>query len=235
MNEANQAKALAGKALQEAERAKKDAKTYYESAERARQQARQEEEERRKAENIARKAESASEQSRMTYKSLFMGNMVFTLVLAFFMAYGKRGVLSEMGKWFPARWHDLTGIFKGLGSLFMALASFPPTKWHIGDVWGYVFAVVVSLAVGAGVFFLCRWLKDKISSFWWDLKLQYMDGTFKAVMSADIVLIMLYVCLFFYDGLTKALPLNILSVWLILSLIGVLAWNGRELVGAFRK
>lgn len=235
MNEAQKAKSMSDKALQEAERAKKDAKTYYENAERARQQARQEEEERRKAENKARSAVNASIQSKMTYKSLFMGNMIFTLVLAFFVAYGKRGVLQEMGKWFPARWHDLVGVFKGLQSLFMALAKFPPAKWGIGAIWGYVFAVVVSLALLVGLFFLLRWVKEKIGGLWWNIKLQYHDGTFKAIVSADIALAMLYVCLFFYESLKKLLPLNILSIWLILSFVGVMIWNAKEIIGGATK
>ncbi|MGL5253994.1 MAG: DUF6040 family protein [Brevinema sp.] len=235
MNEAQKAKAMSDKALKEAEQAKKEAKAYYERSQQANRERQEEALAKSKAKDEARSAYAHAIMVKMTYKTLFFGQMIFTLALAFFVAYGKRGVLVEMGKWFPDRLNDLIGVLKGLGSLFMALAKFPPAKWHIGAVWGYIFAIVVSLAVAVGVFFLCRFIKEKISGFWWNLKLEYSDGTFMAVISADIALVMLYVCLFFYEGLKKAFPLNILSIWIILSLIGVVAWNSTHIVKAVRK
>lgn len=235
MNEANQAKALSDKALQEAERAKKEAKAYYERSQRANRERQEEALEKSKARDEARKATTHAYSVKMTYKSLFVGQMVFCLAMAFFVAYGKRGILSEMGEWFPERWHDFTSVLIGLKGIFIAFAKFPSAKFHIGAIWGYLFAVVAFVSLGVGVFFLCRWIKMAISDFWWNLKLEYSDGTFMAVISADIALVMLYVCLFFYDGLKKAFPLNILSIWLILSLLGVVAWNGKHIVKAVIK
>ncbi len=226
---------MATNAKKQTEQALKQAQYDKQRAEQALAKAKQDADERYKAQEKARNIERATERSKMTYKSLFMGNMIFTLVLAFFVAYGKRGVLQEMGKWFPSRWNDLKGVFKGLQSLFMELAKFPPAKFDIGAVWGYVFAVVVSIALLVGLSFLLRWVKEKIDGLWWNIKLQYHDGTFKAVVSADIALAMLYVCLFFYEGLKNLLPLNILSIWLILSVIGVLIWNAKEIIGGATK
>lgn len=226
---------MSDKALREADQSKQQAKSYYESAEKAKRERQVEALEKSKARDEARKAVTTAHTVKTTYKSLFIGQMVFCLAMAFFVAYGKRDVLSEMGKWFPDRLNNVIDVLNGLKGIFMAMADFPPAKWHIGAVWGYIFAIAVSFAVGAGVFFLCRFIKDKISGFWWNLKLEYSDGTFMAVISADIALVMLYICLFFYDGLKKAFPFNILSIWLILSFIGVTAWNGKHIVGAVKK
>lgn len=235
LREAEEAKVVSDKALKEAQQERRKAESAAARAEAERRSAQTEQQNRREAEEKARRAEGAAYGTKMTYKSLFIGQMVFCLAMAFFVAYGKRGVLSEMGKWFPSRWTDFIGLLMGLKNAFFGLVDFPITHWHFAAVWGYTFAIAVSFMVGVGLFFLFCWLKDKISDFWWNVKLQYMDGTFKMVISADIALVMLYVCLFFHDRLTKALPLNILSIWLILTLVWVFAWNGKEIIGGVKR
>lgn len=235
MREANEAKAMSDKALKETQQERWKAESAAARAEAERRSAQTEQQNRREAEEKARRAEGDAYGTKMTYKSLFIGQMVFCLAMAFFVAYGKRGVLSEMGKWFPSRWNDFKGLLMGFKNAFFGLVDVPITNWHLTAVWGYIFAIVVSIMVVVVLFFLFCWLKDKISDFWWNVKRQYMDGTFKMVISADIALVMLYVCLFFHDRLTKALPFNILSIWLILTLVWLFVWNGKEIIGGVKR
>lgn len=218
------------KAKQEAEDAKRQAKTYYENAEQARQRAKQEEDERYKAQNIARKAEKASEDAKMTYKTLFMGNMIFTVILAFFVAYGKQGVLGEMLHWFPSRWGNIKAIFSWFAGLYMGAVKLMNVHWKLGAVWCYIITTIIGIAVVIGLIWLLGRVFSKIFEVIGDIHSEsLLDPLFKKLVQVDITFGMLYVCLFFYGGIKKALPLNIFSVWLILSFIGWIAWNAIEI------
>lgn len=226
MSEAQKALTTSYKAKQEAEDAKRQAKIYYENAEQARQRAKQEEDERYKAQTIARKAEKASEDAKMTYKTLFIGNMIFTVILAFFVAYGKSGVIGEMFHWFPARWGDIKVIFSWFAGLYIGAVKLMGIHWKLGAVWCYIIATLGAIVVTIGLLWLVGWVLSKLIEVIADIHSEsQLDRLFKKLVQVDITLAMLYICLFFYEGLKKVLPLNIFSVWLILSFIGWCAWN----------
>ena len=230
MSEAQKALILSDKAKKEAEEAKRQAQNAYENAERARQKAKQEEEERYKAQGKARELETTTERSKMTYKTLFVGNMIFTLILAVFVAYGKRGVLTEMIHWFPSRWGNLKSIFSWFAGLYMGVVKFMGGHWKLGAVWCYIIATLIGIVVVIGLLWLLGWIFSKAFEVISDIHSEsVLDPLFKKLVQVDITLGMLYVCLFFYSGIKKVLPLNIFSVWLILSFIGWLIWNALEI------
>lgn len=185
--------------------------------------------ERSNAQEKARNIELIRERSKMTYKSLFIGQMIFTFALAFFVAYGKHEVLSELIDWFPSRWNNFLSVLDALKSGFSTLVGFPINNWETSEIWGYIFAVGICLFISAIVYFFYRWSKEKIKDFVWKLKLQYLDGTLKAIVSGDVVLIMLYICLFFPNEIKSIFPFNLFSTWLILSFIGVSICNLPEI------
>lgn len=227
---------LSDKAKREAEEAKRQAHTYYENAEQARQRAKQQEEERYKAQQKARDLETTTERSKMTYKTLFEGNLIFALVLAVFVAYGKRGVLGEMFHWFPARWENIKAIFLCFAGLYMGAVKFMGGDWKLGVVWCYIIATLVAIAVVIGLLFLIWWALSKIGCFIAAVHSESLfEPLFKRLVQADITLGMLYVCLFFSNGLKKILPFNILSIWMILSFVGWITWNSLEIKKVIEK
>jgi len=235
LRNAKEAKALSDKSLQESKKARQRAISEANRAERARQQAEQEEKERYKAQEKARKSEGEKESIKTVYKSLFIGNGALTLVLALLMAYSKRSVLTEVLNWFPDRLDNIKSIALWFKSIYMGAVTLMIEHWKLSAIWGYLITSIVSLALLVGLFFLCRWLFEQISYKKRAIKAQYTDGIFKGVISADIAISLFFICLWFYEPIKSILPFNIFSVWLMLSIIGCAAWNGREIVEGVQR
>src|SRR5665648_1025519 len=229
LKNAKEAKALSDKSLQESEKARQQAISEANRAEHARKQAEQEEQER------ARKSEGEKESMKTVYKSLFIGNGALTLVLALLMTYSKRSVLTEVLNWLPDRLDNIKSIALWSKSIYMGAVTLMIEHWKLSAVWCYVIASIVSLALLVGLFFLCRWLFEQIGYKKRAIKAQYTDGIFKGVISADIAISLFFICLWFYEPIKSILPFNIFSVWLMLSIIGCAAWNGREIVGGVQR
>jgi len=220
LKKAKEAKALSDKALQEAKR--------------ARQQAEQEEQKRYKAQEKARKAEEQAQDTKMTYKSLFIGNGIVTLTFALLMAYSKRSVFIEMLKWFPDRLDTIKHSALWFKGIYMGAIALMIEHWKLSAVGCYAIASIVSLVLLVGLFFLCRWLFREINYRIYAIQAGYTDGLFKGVVSADIAISLFFICLWFYEPIKSMLPLNIFSVWLLLSIIGCVAWNSKEIVRGVR-
>ncbi|WP_024833466.1 hypothetical protein [Ruminiclostridium josui] len=93
---------------------------------------------------------------------------------------------------------------------------------------------LVSIALLLALFFLLRLAFEEIAYKIQAIKRQYKDGVFKGIISADITLSLLFVCLWFYEPIRHVLSLNIFSVWLLLSFIGCAAWNSKEIIGGLK-
>lgn len=234
LRNAKEAKALSDKSLQESKKARQQAISEANRAEHARKQAKQEEKERYKAQEKAKKSEGEKESIRTVYKSLFIGNGALTLVLALLMAYSKRSVLTEVLNWFPDRLDNIKNIALWFRSIYMGAVTLMIEHWKLSAVWCYLIASIVFLALLVGLFFLCRWLFEQIGYKKRAIKAQYTDGIFKGVISADIAISLFFICLWFYEPIKSILHFNIFSVWLLLSIIGCVAWNSKEIVRGVR-
>ena len=234
LRKAKEAKALSDKSLQESKKARQRAISEADRAEIARQQAKQEEQERYKAQEKARKAEAEKESIKAVYKSLFIGNGTLTLVFALLMTYSKRSVLTEVLNWFPDRLDNIKGITQWFKGIYMGAVTLMSEHWKLSAVWGYLIASIVSLALLVGLFYLCRWLLREIKYEIYAIQTEYTDGIFKGVISADIVISLFFICLWFYEPIKSLIPVNIFSVWLMLSIIGCAAWNSKEIVRGVR-
>ena len=234
LNEANEAKALSDRANQQAQQALRQAQNEAERAKQAQEQARIDSQERYNAQQKAKEIERATERSKMTYKSLFIGQMIFTMALAFFVAYSKRGTLLEMVKWFPARWNNIKSFASWIAMRYMAAIHLIQGKWEVGN-WAFLIVTVISLGLLVGLFFIVRYLIIKIKDFLQDVRRNCLDTTFKDIVSGDIALISLYIVLFFADPIKRVIPLNILSLWLILSFIGIVGWHMTELIETIKE
>ena len=81
--ETQKALTLSDKANNDVQYALNQASSETEKAKKAQEQARQYSNERYKAEELVRQIERTTKRSKSTYKSFFIGNSIFTLVLAF--------------------------------------------------------------------------------------------------------------------------------------------------------
>ena len=226
---------MSDKAKEQTEQALKQAQYDKQRAEQALAKAKQDADERYKAQEKARNIERATERSKMTYKSLFIGNSIFTLVLAFFVAYSKRGVLTEMLQWFPSRWNNIKAFVSWIAMSYMAAIHLIEKAWKLKPIWNYLIVSVVALGIAVGLIFVLRFVIGKVKDFMLSIKLEYDDEIFKGIVSGDIALGMLYICLFFADPIKIVFPFNILSVWLILSFIGIALWHIPEVKRVVEK
>ena len=235
MNETQEALKLATNAKYQIEQALREAENDKQRAEQALAKAKQDADERYKAQEKARNIERATERSKMTYKSLFIGNGIFTLILAFFVAYSKRGVLVEMFQWFPSRWKNLVSFLSWIAMSYMAAIQFIQKAWKLHWAWNYLIITLLFLGLAVVLFFVLKLFIGKVKVFLSDIKQEYKDATFKGIVSGNIALGMLYICLFFADPIKTILPFNILSIWFILSFIGISLWHIPEIKNIIEK
>jgi len=220
---------MSDKAKQEAGVALYQAKQERDRAEKAREEANKEAKERREAEDKARKAEYEADGTKTTFRSLFIGNIIFAAALAFFQLYDHRSVLVECGKWFADRGKSIAGFVLWLKSIYMGIAhGFVSFKWPVPLC--FILTILIFIFIAAALFLLFRWLFFKIAKRVSDILYEYDNGLFKSAVSADIALILFFVCMWFYTPIKAALRLNIFSLWLIFAIVGVLIWNAPEIV-----
>ena len=212
-----------------AEQALRQAYSETERAKKAQEQAKTDSQERYKAQEEVRQIEYATRRSKSMYKSLFIGNSMFTLVLAFFVAFSKHEVLVEMLKWFPLRFNNFKSFLSLIAKLYLAAVQFIQTKWELENIWNYIITTILFISIGVGLFFIVKKLIKMIKVFIKNIHEVYTDKLFKRIISGNIALGMLFVCLFFSAPIQTLLPFNILSLWLIFSFIGIGVWHVPEI------
>lgn len=228
MNEANKAKALSDRANQQAQQALRQAQNEAERAKQAQEQARADSQERYKAQQEVREMEYATNRSKMTYKKLFMGQLIFTIALAFFVALTRLETLLEMLRWFPTRWGNIKSFVSLILTSFVRVAQLIQGRWELGN-WAYLIVAVITVGMLVGLFFIVKWFIKKIKAFYKELRDKCNDKTFKDVITTDIVLISFFVSLFIGLWVQKFINLNPMSLWLILSFIGISLWHIPEI------
>jgi hypothetical protein len=220
---------LSVKKENEAERALRQAHGESERAKRVQEQAKSDNKERYEAQQKVRQIEYATNRSKLTYKTLFIGNNIFTLVLAFFVAFSKREVLLDMLKWFPLRFNNLKSLLSWIAIKYMAAIQFIQTKWELKSIWSYVIVTLIFIGIGVGLFFIVKKIIKTTRAFIKNIQEVYTDKLFKRIISGNIALGMLFVCLFFSVPIQRLLPFNILSLWLIFSFTGIAVWHIPEI------
>jgi len=219
----------------ESEKALRKAYTETERAKKAQEQAKTDSQERYKAQQQVRDIERTTERSKSTYKSLFIGTSIFTLVVAFFVAFSKHEVLMDMLKWFPLRFNNIKSFISWIATKYMAAIQFIQTKWELKSIWNYVIVTLIFIGIGVGLFFIVKYLIKTTKRFVKNVHEEYTDKLFKRIVSGNIALAMLFVCLFFSEPIKGMMPFNTLSIWLIFSFIGIGLWHSTEIVSVFKK
>lgn len=232
---AAEAKTLRDEARQRAAWEKDRAEAAQGRAERAAAARKEEEKRRLVAERQAEKARGSAQRTKEQYTALFYGIVIFTVTLAVLTAYSHRSVFVECGRWFVDRGSNLLGLFSWLGVAYGSLQSGFSTLFGGSEIVAHGLSIVIFGAVaagcGVGCAILLRWSKAKVRA----IKAEYEDGLLKGILTASITISLFYVCLFLYEPIKSMIPLNIFSVWLLLSLIGAVAVNWREIKGGIER
>jgi hypothetical protein len=234
LRKAEEAKAMSDKALDESRRERQRAERALDEAARAEARQKKEALRRYEAECATRTAKEGESLTKNRYRALFTGIVIFTVTLAVLTAYSRRNVFGECGKWFADRMGNLLSFLSWLKSSFEGLSGFFSGSFpnlHIAlchAAAGVVFAMGI-----VGLYFAFRWIFSVIRIKTWAVKEEYADGEYKAILTGSAAISLFYVCLFLYEPIKRIVPLNIFSVWLLLSLIGAAAVNLKEIAGGF--
>jgi len=213
----------------EAERKLRQAHAKTENAKRVEEQGRKDSQEGYKAQQQVRDIERTSKRSKSTYKTLFIGNNIFALVVALFVALSKHEVLMDMLKWFPLRFNNLKSLLSWIAIKYMAAIQFIQTKWELKNIWNYVIVTLIFIGLGVVLFFIVKALIKTIKKFVKNVHEEYTDKLLKRIVSGNIALAMLFICLFFSVPIQRLLPFNILSLWLTFSFVGIAMWHIPEI------
>ncbi len=169
-------------------------------------------------------------QKKDVYKTLLIGNGLLILIVSFFTAYSQKNVFNEMAKWFPDRWKNICDIALNICEFIIQFTGMIKTKSELSLGYSYLIAVAILLAIIYLICFALKKLHPGIKRSISRIKNQYYkNGLLKAIISIDIIVGSLYVCLFFCEQIKSIIPLNIFSIWLILSTSGCLTCNYPEL------
>jgi len=220
----------------QADNALKKAAEYEHEAAIARGQAKKETEKaekadikRREAEKKIAEAEKREKRTTEKYKTLFVGQMIFISTVALIWLTAQYNALIECGGWFVNRGKSLWKIFLWCSTVTENTAV-SMNNGGVPIVLAYVIVGVVLGGILLGLLFLLRFLFRKARELAEYIGKMYgKNATFKAVISADIALGLFFVCITFSEPLTAAIPLNIFSMWIISSVIGVALWNAQEI------
>lgn len=235
LKEAEQARAMSDKALNQATKEREAADRARAKAYEANEEMKRESEKRAEAQEKVRIARGGELLTQARYRALFAGVGIFTVVLAILTAYEKRNIFPECGAWFADRGANIKAIGLWFRDTFMGAVTLMGDKWSLSAVWCYVIVGIVSLILTATLFLFFSYIFYKIGELLQSIQRQYDDGVLKAILSGAIAISLLYVCLYLYEPIKSLVPLNILSVWLILSLMGGLLVNLPEIIKGVKR
>lgn len=172
-------------------------------------------------------------------KSVFVGNLLLSVILLLFVTIQRKAIFKECGDWFKDRATNLYNFFLWLkDGLYRGTYQLIEGKLHAGEVGSNLVTILVILLICAGLFMLLKKAKEEFDDKSFHALYYAKKGKpfkiLKSVISVDIAIGLFVACLTFYDPFKKAMPsLNILTIWLLLTFAGLLIWNGIDWVKGF--
>ncbi|MCD8215299.1 MAG: hypothetical protein LUC97_06645 [Clostridiales bacterium] len=137
-------------------------------------------------------------------------------------------VLKECGKWFLNKINNIIWIVIFLKNIFFKLENLIAVKFSTNAVISYGIAAVIYLAAGTALIFLSVYLLSKAKKITYNIQKAYKNypnDEMKFFSSAAMATALFYGCIFFYESITRLIPLNILSIWLIATIFEMTAFN----------
>ncbi|MCD7855651.1 MAG: hypothetical protein LUG66_08585, partial [Clostridiales bacterium] len=173
-------------------------------------------------------AEKNERETKSRYRAGFVGIEIFTTAIAFMELIKHAAVLKECGKWFLNRINNLIWIVIFLKNIFFKLENLIAVKFSINTIASYVIAAIIYLAVGTALIFLSVYLLSKAEKIIYNIQTAYKiypNDELKFFSSVATAAALFYGCIFFYEPITRLIPLNILSIWLIATILEMTAFN----------
>ena len=187
------------------------------------------EEERRKAQ---REAESYQKAQKLLTSGFSAVAIICTVWVIRELSQNRR-VLAEMGGWFVSRWENILWILATLKSFFFIVKN--GLVQHMNDRAAVLLTVCVFLLIlGLLLFLAILGIKKGIGSIQTLLGCYDENGVLKAVLSVTFSLAALLICVYLPESVRMKLPVNIFTVWLILSLISTVLVNLKEIIKALK-
>lgn len=169
-------------------------------------------------------------------KISFVGSLLLNVFLLVFVTILKKSVFLECRNWFKDRAVNIYNFLCWLKDvLYGGTYQFIEGKLHAGEIGSTLLTIFVMILIVVGLSLLVIKAKDKFEMMRYDFtEYFYKKGTtylmFKNVISADIAIGLFVACLVFYEAFKKLIPsLNIFSIWLLLTVVGIFIWYGADL------
>lgn len=183
------------------------------------------EEERRKAQ---REAESYQKAQKLLTSGFSAAAIICTVWVIRELSQN-RSVLAEMGGWSVSRRENILWILSTLRSFFFIVKN--GLVQHMNDRAAVLLTVCVFfLILGLLLFWAILGIKKGIETY----SCYDENGVLKAVLSVTFSLAVLLICVYLPESVRMKLPVNIFTVWLILSLISTVLVNLKEIIKAWK-
>lgn len=173
-------------------------------------------------------AEKSERETKNRYRAGFVGIEIFTTAVALMELIKHTVALKECGKWFLNRINNLIWIVTFFKNIFFKLENLIAVKFSTNAVISYSIAAIIYLTVGTALIFLSVCLLSKVKKIIYNIQKAYKNypnDEMKFFSSVAMVTALFYGCIFFYEPTTSLIPLNILSVWLIVTTLEIIAFN----------
>ena len=183
--------------------------------------------ERLKAQDLSIKAESQIKRTQDKYRCTFIGIAILTMTLAVLIAYDRRSIFTECGQWFIDRWENIVQIGKSLHDLY--LTGFGLISGKLPDLaieWHYILTSVAAFLLTIFVLILFRLLHShtwKVRRFFSRKIRDALRNELRVIICISVSICLFYCCVFFRERIACILPMNIMTIWLILSVSSAFA------------
>ncbi|MCC8014361.1 MAG: hypothetical protein LIO87_04125 [Eubacterium sp.] len=180
------------------------------------------------AEDKCCKAEKSERETKCRYRAGFVGIEIFTTAVAFMELVKHATVLKECGRWFMNRINNIIWLVKFSKNTFFKLENLIILKFSTGTIASYVIAAIIYLAVGTALFFLSVYLLSTTKKIIYNIQTAYKiypNDELKFFSSVATATALFYGCVFFYEPIARLIPLNIMSVWLIVTILEMTVFN----------
>ncbi len=190
----------------------------------------------KEAEEERKKAQREAESYQKAQKLLTSGFSAAAIICAVWVIRElsqNRSVLAEMGGWFVSRWENILWILATVKSFFFIVKN--GLVQHINDRAAALLTICVFLLIlGLLLFLAIIGIKKGLETIRTLLGCYDENGGLKAVLSVAFSLAALLICIYLPETVRMKLPVNIFTVWLILSLISTVLVNLKEIMKAWK-
>lgn len=201
---------------------KQNEKEYIERAQEA-------EKEKQKYKNRIRDMDHDIRKTKETYKKLFLGQVILIIVLSGIFAYIKIEVFSQIIEWFIERGNNIKDIVISISSIYTNIFNIISNNLGISSPLSNILAILLVILMISISFIILSLIIRGTYILVLSVKERTKDKLLKRTMSGVITIAIFYICLLFSEEISSIIPLNIFSVWILLSLFSLIIYHILEI------